>query len=45
MEPTEIYKLLQKKGNHKQKKKIQPTYWEKIFANDVVKGLISKIRE
>ena len=43
MKPTETYKLLHKKGNHKQKKKTQTMYWGKIFANDVVKGLISKI--
>ena len=33
------------KGNHKQEK-IQPSGWEKIFANETTgKGLISKIYE
>ena len=32
MGPYQTYKLLQRKGNHKQNKK--PIDWEKIFAND-----------
>ena len=40
MGPNQTYKLLQSKGNHKnkqtnKKQKRQPTEWEKIFANDV----------
>ena len=43
MEPNQTYMLLHSKGN-RQKRKRQPTEWEKIFANDVTgKGLISKI--
>ena len=40
MGPNQTYKLLHRKGNHKQNKKT--TYgWEKLFANDVTnKGLI-----
>ena len=47
MGPNQTYKFLNRKGNHKKKKKKtkrQPTEWEKIFANDASdKGLISKI--
>ena len=36
--------LLHSKGNHKKKKKRQPTEWEKTVSNDATdKGLISKI--
>ena len=43
MGTDQTYKLLQSKGNHKQKKKKKPTDM-KISANNVTeKGLISKI--
>ena len=43
MEPNQTFKLLHSKRNHL-KMKIQPTEWEKIFANNVInKGLIFKI--
>ena len=52
MGPSQTYKLLHSKGNHKKnpknkktnkQPKRQPTEWEKTFANDATdKGLISK---
>ena len=43
MGPNQTYKLLQRKGNHKKKKR-QPTEFERIIANDATdKSLISKI--
>ena len=43
MEPNQTYKLFHSKRNHL-KMKMQPTEWEKIFANDMTdKGLIFKI--
>ena len=43
MEPNQTYNLFHSKRNHL-KMKIQPTEWEKIFANDITdKGLIFKI--
>ena len=45
MGPNETEKLLHSKGNHKQHEKtLQPSEWEKLFANKATdKGLISKI--
>ena len=39
MGPSQTYKLLHSKGNHKKKKKPkrQPVEWEKIFVNDAMK--------
>ena len=44
MQPNQTYKLLYSTGNCKKQKEKQPTDWEKIFANTVIKkGLICKI--
>ena len=47
MEPNQTYKFYTAKETIKNNnKKRQPTYWEKIFANNVTnKDLISKIQK